>query len=336
MDQIQGGGIVFRLMQGVKICLKSEPNRKLGIEFADYNRTVTHEVTYPNNVKLSIQEICPSIFGDIREMNKISQISLLKEWDIPQDKLTASESSGKSGSIFILSNEKSFMIKSIEKREEKLLLRMIHDYHQHLVTNPQSLLMKVLAFYSIKNTISRESYIMFNNLLKINVSIDEKYDLKGSTKDREASKVERAKAVPCLLDNDFIAAQRKLHFGPVKAEFMKQLVADSSLLCRFDSMDYSFLVGIHKVKPEDKEFVQSQKSSIFYNSPLGDKVCTIISSDKTEIYFVGVIDIFTFYDAEKRVANAAKSVKYSEDSLSTVNAQKYSSRFCTFVDSIID
>jgi len=43
--------------------------------------------------------------------------------------------------------------------------------------------------------------------------------------------------------------KRKLHFGPeIKAKFMEQLTADALLLSRFDAMDYSLLVAIHKKK----------------------------------------------------------------------------------------
>jgi len=270
-------------------------------------------------------------------MNGFSQVSLMTEWDLPYETLTSSGSSGKSGSIFVLSKLSSYMIKSIERREEKLLLRIVHDYHQHLVKYPESLLMKVLAFYSLKSTITKTSFIMFNNLLKITVSIDEKYDLKGSTKDREASKIERLKPVPCLLDNDFIAVKRKLHFGPTnKEKFMRQVVTDASLLSRFNVMDYSMLVAIHKIKEEDGPFVDSLKESMFYDSDIGNRVCTILSPNKDELYFIGIIDIFTYYDTEKRVAHAAKTVKYAAESLSTVNAQIYCDRFCNFMESVVD
>lgn len=43
-----------------------------------------------------------------------------------------------------------------------------------------------------------------NNLLPSSVKLHEKYDLKGSTYKRKASKTERAKSSPTLKDLDFI------------------------------------------------------------------------------------------------------------------------------------
>lgn len=100
-------------------------------------------------------------------------------------------------------------------------------------------------------------------------------------------------------------------------------------------MDYSFLVGIHKVKDGEK-FPDMEAETLYRNTSIAKNVCQILSQKKDEIYFVGIIDHFTIYDAEKKVAHGAKSIKYKVDDLSTVNAQLYCTRFCTFIGSIIE
>lgn len=47
-------------------------------------------------------------------------------------------------------------------------------------------------------------FVIMNNLLPSSVKLHEKYDLKGSTYKRKASKTERAKSSPTLKDLDFI------------------------------------------------------------------------------------------------------------------------------------
>ena len=47
-------------------------------------------------------------------------------------------------------------------------------------------------------------FVVMNNLLPSTVHLDEKYDLKGSTYKRKASKHERAKSSPTLKDLDFL------------------------------------------------------------------------------------------------------------------------------------
>lgn len=48
-------------------------------------------------------------------------------------------------------------------------------------------------------------FIVMNNLLPSSIKMHEKYDLKGSTYKRKASRQERAKSCPTLKDLDFLA-----------------------------------------------------------------------------------------------------------------------------------
>ena len=48
-------------------------------------------------------------------------------------------------------------------------------------------------------------FVVMNNLLPSSIRYHEKYDLKGSTNKRRASRVERAKSTPTLKDLDFLA-----------------------------------------------------------------------------------------------------------------------------------
>jgi len=138
--------------------------------------------------------------------------------------------------------------------------------------------MKVLAFYRHNGLVAATSFIMFNNFLNVSVSIDEKFDLKGSKKDREATVKEKAKTAPVLLDLDFTNLNRKLYFGKAKDEFMTQLTADARFLARYNCMDYSFLVGIHKVLDSEKPDMIPE--TMYRNTSVGKNVCHILSQKK--------------------------------------------------------
>lgn len=95
-----------------------------------------------------------------------------------------------------------------------------------------------------------------------------KFDLKGSTVDREASDKELEKSLPTLKDNDFIKQKIRIFIGDIaKTKFMEMMNADVNVirncpfklqvkqnlfmcfhfqfLAKLHLMDYSLLVGIH-------------------------------------------------------------------------------------------
>lgn len=58
---------------------------------------------------------------------------------------------------------------------------------------------------------------------------------------------------------------------------------------------------------------------------------------KKEVYFIGLVDILTYYGVKKRTASAAKSVKYGpEAEISTVKPEQYARRLVEFVSKAID
>lgn len=86
----------------------------------------------------------------------------------------------------------------------------------------------------------------------------EKYDLKGSTYKRKASKRERDKKSPTLKDLDF----RELHPDGVMLEadtysaLIKTIERDCRVLQSFKIMDYSLLVGVHNLDMASRQKVR--------------------------------------------------------------------------------
>ena len=105
---------------------------------------------------------------------------------------------------------------------------------------------------------------VFSNHLKIHM----KYDLKGSTIDREASQKERERDHPTFKDNDFLKDGVKIHIGEeAKAKLMETLKADVNFLSNLHVMDYSLLLG----KVSTSHFPRSIFSSFsFFSSGVHD------------------------------------------------------------------
>lgn len=98
-------------------------------------------------------------------------------------------------------------------------------------------------------------FCVMNNLLPSGIKLHEKYDLKGSTYRRKASKEERAKKCPTLKDLDFTDNHQKglkLEAETYNA-LLKTISRDVRVLASFKIMDYSLLVGIHNLDAAREE-----------------------------------------------------------------------------------
>ena len=65
---------------------------------------------------------------------------------------SAGESAGASGSFFFFSKDKTFLIKTINQSEKKLLYSILNGYVSHLQRNPNSLIARIYGVYTIKSS----------------------------------------------------------------------------------------------------------------------------------------------------------------------------------------
>ena len=110
--------------------------------------------------------------------------------------LRALSSSGASGSLFYLSHDDVFIIKTVDAGEHKFLRKLMQGYYmvgapfastfahatQNLVQNKRTLLPKFFGLFKYKSSLGRDiRFIVMNNLLPSQLSYSELYDLKGPT-----------------------------------------------------------------------------------------------------------------------------------------------------------
>ena len=106
-----------------------------------------------------------------------------------------------------------------------------------------------------------------NNLLPSYVKMHQKYDLKGSTYKRKASKAEQKKESPTYKDLDFMDHHPEGLFleADTYNALIKTMQRDCLVLESFKIMDYSLLLGIHNldVAANDKlEKVKAQSAAL--------------------------------------------------------------------------
>ncbi|ELU08768.1 hypothetical protein CAPTEDRAFT_144687 [Capitella teleta] len=314
-----------------------------------------------------VKEYCPLVFRNLRERFDIDEDtygnSLTKF--CPYD----CDSSGRSGARFLHSWDKKFVVKTILSEEVAEMHRIIKDYHQHIVErHSETLLPQYMGMYRVTVNDSETYLLVMRHIFSPRLNIHRKYDLKGSTVDRQASEKEKSKDLPTFKDNDFVNDGMDIHIGAdAKDKLMATLNADIDFLCKQNLMDYSLLVGIHDVDRAEQELNESgddeengceeeedEEEAEGGGSPPDSPAAYLVSqpsftgeidpgierfgiksseeSGHHEVYFLALVDILTHYGMKKRTAQAAKTVKHGAGAeISTVKPDQYARRFLDFV-----
>lgn len=127
---------------------------------------------------------------------------------------------------------------------------LLKQYHPFIVErHGKTLLPQYLAMYRLTVDNVEHYMVLMRNVFTGHLRVHKKYDLKGSTVDREASGKEKQKKDPTLKDNDFLNDGIKIVIGEeARAGLLETLRADVEFLARNEIMDYSLLLGIHDTK----------------------------------------------------------------------------------------
>ncbi|XP_059058947.1 phosphatidylinositol 4-phosphate 5-kinase type-1 alpha isoform X11 [Achroia grisella] len=168
---------------------------------------------------------------------------------------------GASGSIFYLTNDDEFIIKTVQHKEGEFLQKLLPGYYLNLDQNPRTLLPKFFGLYCYQCNSKNVRLVAMNNILPSSVKLHQKYDLKGSTYKRKANKSERQKSSPTYKDLDFMDHHPEGIFleADTYTALTKTMQRDCRVLESFKIMDYSLLVGIHNLDEAQREKTESRK-----------------------------------------------------------------------------
>ncbi|XP_043511085.1 phosphatidylinositol 4-phosphate 5-kinase type-1 gamma isoform X8 [Frieseomelitta varia] len=179
---------------------------------------------------------------------------------------------GASGSIFYLTDDDEFIIKTVQHKEGEFLQTLLPGYYMNLNQNPRTLLPKFFGLYCYRCNSKNVRLVAMNNLLPSSVKLHQKYDLKGSTYKRKASKSERSKSSPTYKDLDFMEHHPEGIFleADTYSALVKTIQRDCRVLESFKIMDYSLLVGIHNLDQAAREKAQEQRLSASAEEEIGE------------------------------------------------------------------
>lgn len=193
-----------------------------------------------------VKEYCPLVFRNLRERFGIDDLdykeSMTRSQPMPDD------SSGKSGAKFYQSYDRLFIIKTLTSEEVERMHSFLKHYHPYIVErHGKTLLPQYLGMYRLTVDGIEHYLVAMRNVFSNHLNIHRKFDLKGSTVDREASEKELEKDLPTLKDNDFIKQGVKIDIGEsAKEKLLETLSADVDFLTKLHLMDYSLLLGVHE------------------------------------------------------------------------------------------
>ncbi|XP_037341484.2 phosphatidylinositol-4-phosphate 5-kinase, type I, beta a isoform X2 [Pungitius pungitius] len=314
------------------------------------NLTPAHH--YPD---FRLKTYAPLAFRYFRELFGIKPDDYL--YSMCNEPLIELTNPGASSSWFYLTSDDEFIIKTVQHKEAEFLQKLLPGYYMNLNQNPRTLLPKFYGLYCIQCSGVTVRVVVMNNVLPRAMKMHYKYDLKGSSYKRRASRKERVKSSPTFKDLDFQEMHEGLHFDPdTYSALMKTLQRDCRVLESFKIMDYSLLLGIHvsdrKQLGRENRCDSRKGQKVLYSTALesiqgnakgsepvadDDTLGGIPAKHKDEnlLIFLGIIDILQSYRFIKKVEHSWKALVHDGDTVSVHRPSFYADRFLKFMGSIV-
>ncbi|KAI4300355.1 hypothetical protein L6164_033743 [Bauhinia variegata] len=204
------------------------------------------------------KDYCPMVFRNLRELFRIDAADYMMSI-CGNDALRELSSPGKSGSVFFLSQDDRFMIKTLRRSEVKVLLRMLPDYHHHVKSYDNTLITKFFGLHRIKPSSGQKfRFVIMGNMFCTELRIHRRFDLKGSSLGRSSDKIE--------IDENTTLKDLDLNYcfylePSWRESLLKQIEIDSKFLEAQHIMDYSLLLGVHYRAPQHLRTLMSYNQS---------------------------------------------------------------------------
>ena len=224
---------------------KSEINKDLSITILPKDVFVKSREDF----SISCVEYAPNIFSYLRKLDLIKDEEIINSL-LPMNNTNGiKDSEGKGGSFFLNTDDNEYSLKTITFGEAELIRGLLLcSMAEHISNNPESIIGRIYGVYkiSMKTGLFQEDEIYFILMKNVIGSFNEnlicKYDLKGSTLNREANIGEHAANV--MKDNNFRTIEQVLLLNKTYCEKLLEVATkDANFFCDAKVMDYSLLVA---------------------------------------------------------------------------------------------
>uniref|UniRef100_M8BYI6 Phosphatidylinositol 4-phosphate 5-kinase n=1 Tax=Aegilops tauschii TaxID=37682 RepID=M8BYI6_AEGTA len=276
------------------------------------------------------KDYCPMVFRNLREMFRIDSADYMMSI-CGGDSLKELSSPGKSGSIFYLSQDERFVIKTLRKSELKILLKMLPKYYNHVKAYDNTLITKFFGVHRITLKAGKKfSSYAFAIVIAIYGAIA---DLNGW------------RAIPSqfqpFVTSVTVQGSVPLHCEDANSSKGFLLVAHEPGTTAGGSHIRGSMVRASEGGYEEVDLVLPGtgrfRVQLGVNMPARARKL-LESTDAVEEYdvvlYLGIIDILQEYNTSKRVEHAVKSLKFDPLSISSVDPNLYSKRFVSFLERV--
>ncbi|KAM5230379.1 phosphatidylinositol 4-phosphate 5-kinase type-1 gamma isoform 7-T8 [Hipposideros larvatus] len=245
---------------------------------------------------------------------------------------------GASGSLFYVTSDDEFIIKTVMHKEAEFLQKLLPGYYMNLNQNPRTLLPKFYGLYCVQSGGKNIRVVVMNNILPRVVKMHLKFDLKGSTYKRRASKKEREKSIPTYKDLDFIQDMPEglLLDADTFSALVKTLQRDCLVLESFKIMDYSLLLGVHNIDQQERERqAEGAQSTADEKRPLGQKALYSTAMESIQGGAARGEAIETDDTFIKKLEHTWKALVHDGDTVSVHRPSFYAERFFKFMSNTV-
>ena len=206
-----------------------------------------------NYTEFRFRSYAPFAFKNFRQMFEIEEADFLASLcNYPMVELS---NPGATGAIFYLTQDDRFICKTVQHKEALFLQKLLPGYYMNLKQNPRTLLPKFFGLYCYACNAKNVRITIMNNLLPSGLRMHLRFDLKGSTYKRKASKGERSKSSPTYKDLDFLEMYPEgiIMQPEIYDSLMNSIQRDCRVLESFKIMDYSLLIGVHNLDQASRD-----------------------------------------------------------------------------------
>ncbi|KAJ1260906.1 hypothetical protein BS78_10G268000 [Paspalum vaginatum] len=273
--------LMLSLQLGIRYTVgKITPIQRREVRASDYGPKASFWMNFPKNGSrltpshhaddFKWKDYCPMVFRNLREMFKIDAADYMVSI-CGSDALRELSSPGKSGSVFFLSQDDRFMIKTLRKSEVQVLLQMLPEYYRHVRTYENTLITKFFGLHRVKPCSGQKfRFVVMGNMFCTELRIHRRFDLKGSSLGRSTDKIKIDENTTLKdLDLNYL-----FYLEPSwRQTLLEQIETDSKFLRNHAIMDYSLLLGVHYRAPQTPRTQES-----FHQTTVSERL-TVLSEE---------------------------------------------------------